>query len=74
MVESLIYECKQCGKCFSQAGSLKNHVRVHADEKPYECKQCGKGFSQAGTLKNHVEVHTGEMSYVYKQCGKWKVF
>ena len=64
------YECKQCGKCFSQAESLRNHEIVHTGEKPYECKQCGKCFSRAGSLRTHERVHTGEKPYECKQCGK----
>ena len=30
------YECKQCGKSFNEAGTLRSHRRVHVEEKPYE--------------------------------------
>ena len=51
------YECKQCGKCFSEVGSLRAHERVHTSKKPYECRQCGKCFSQAGNLRAHEKKH-----------------
>ena len=47
--------------CFSQAGHLRRHEKVHAGETPFKCKHCGKCFSHLRVFKRHEEVHITKM-------------
>ena len=53
-------ECKECGKCFKQAGSLQLHLRIHSNEKNNCCKECGKCFFVLDTFQKHMWTQTGE--------------
>nr|XP_019573286.1 PREDICTED: zinc finger protein 658-like isoform X4 [Rhinolophus sinicus] len=64
------YECKDCGKTFSQRTTLCVHQRIHTGKKPYECNECGKTFAHISRLRIHQRIHTGEKPYECSECGK----
>ncbi|CAH8821412.1 unnamed protein product, partial [Trichobilharzia szidati] len=52
------FQCSECGKLFSCAGSLKTHTQSVHEGKRYQCDVCGKDSTTAGSLKRHMEsVH-----------------
>ena len=56
---------------FTQAANLRNHERIHRNERPYIC-DCGKAFTQVTNLNNHRRLHTGERPFVCIEanCGR----
>lgn len=50
-----IWTCnfQTCRKQFGKVCSLKDHIRLHKDERPFTCAYCGIGWSQAGNRDRH---------------------
>ncbi|GFU32403.1 hypothetical protein NPIL_584241 [Nephila pilipes] len=64
------FECKTCGKQFTNQSRLKRHEDIHTGERRYPCDDCGKAFRDSYVLKMHVRTHTGEKPYLCPQCPK----
>ncbi|CAD6994171.1 gastrula zinc finger protein XlCGF26.1 [Ceratitis capitata] len=63
-------ECHVCKNKFRQLTTLRNHMKIHTDERPYKCKHCDRAFRQISTLTNHVKIHTGEKPFTCNICAK----
>ena len=68
------YKCDTCGKSYSQAHNLRNHIRIvhdHERHKDYKCDSCGKLYSYNGLLKHHIHVvHDGRKDHKCEPCAK----
>lgn len=57
--DSKIYKCPECGISFTLFHNMKNHLRIHNNEKPYICTYpgCFARFVQQNNLAHHLETH-----------------
>ena len=53
----LNFECKFCGKKFSNKGNLNQHEVIHTGVTPYQCHLCGKQCRRRSELEKHIETH-----------------
>nr|XP_029730670.1 zinc finger protein OZF-like [Aedes albopictus]XP_029730671.1 zinc finger protein OZF-like [Aedes albopictus] len=60
--------CTECGKAYSYAASLRQHVMRHK-EKSFECDQCPVKFHTNISLKKHMLTHTKERKFSCDTCG-----
>ena len=62
--------CKICFKNFTRKTTLKQHMLIHAGEKPYTCGVCSSQFTDCSNLRKHMLLHTGEKPYKCSVCHK----
>lgn len=60
--------CPHCDKKFKNSSTLKQHVRIHEDQRQYKCDTCGVGFNRRDGLKLHLRVHQKTDSRGLKEC------
>ncbi|XP_065083752.1 zinc finger protein 260-like [Ochlerotatus camptorhynchus] len=60
-------KCKVCNKTVVY---LKDHMRIHNEEKKFKCPHCDRSFSQSNNLIYHVRKHTGEKPFACDKCDK----
>ncbi|KAJ8673595.1 hypothetical protein QAD02_004857 [Eretmocerus hayati] len=65
---SYTIDCPQCDKKFKNTSTLKQHLRIHDDQREYVCDQCGVGFNRRDGLKLHLKVHEKSGSQKLKEC------
>lgn len=65
------YECISCGKSYTALSTLRNHQRIHAENKSFCCGFCMKSFDVGCDLKAHIltEHKNGKM-FECGFCGK----
>ncbi|XP_063982465.1 uncharacterized protein LOC135165267 [Diachasmimorpha longicaudata] len=61
-------QCPHCDKMFKNTSTLKQHVRIHEDQRQYRCDTCGVGFNRRDGLRLHLRVHQKTDSRALKEC------
>ncbi|CAH1973151.1 unnamed protein product [Acanthoscelides obtectus] len=56
-IQARPYDCRYCGKAFSQKQNMEAHERTHNGETRYLCQQCGKTFVDMSGLRKHQKSH-----------------
>lgn len=50
-------KCPVCHRILSCRSALRQHYRIHTQERPFRCRLCGRAFTTKGNLKTHISVH-----------------
>ena len=72
------HECDTCGERFTRSTTLREHKRIHTNERPFACSTCLKTFTRPKDRKRHQELHTRKNKFscdlsfdgIDGQCGR----
>ncbi|KAK6635186.1 hypothetical protein RUM44_000437 [Polyplax serrata] len=63
------FTCSICNINFAKEPLLRNHMKIHPEEKRFSCAICGKKFRHSGSLTYHRRAaHTGEKPFQCNYC------
>ncbi|XP_029462753.1 LOW QUALITY PROTEIN: uncharacterized protein LOC115094144 [Rhinatrema bivittatum] len=58
-----LFACLVCQKEFSNLLALKNHLRIHSEEKRFKCNDCNESFRMSSQLDNHRWAAHGDTEH-----------
>ncbi|XP_052863420.1 zinc finger protein 3 homolog [Anopheles cruzii] len=62
--------CEICTHNFRNLKTLRQHLRVHLDQKQFVCRYCSKSFYYRHHMLVHELTHTDERAFSCDQCEK----
>ncbi|XP_015267746.1 PREDICTED: transcriptional repressor CTCFL-like [Gekko japonicus] len=63
-------KCSYCDSAFHERYALRQHKKIHRNEKRFKCDQCSYACKQERHLVMHKRMHTGEKPFVCAACSK----
>ena len=66
----VLHCCPYCTYTTVWTTHLKNHVRIHTDERPYACDQCDATFRDHAALKHHLVTHLDVKPFACGLCAQ----
>ncbi|XP_063700791.1 zinc finger protein 62-like [Culicoides brevitarsis] len=58
-----VLSCNICSKKFVNQAALKNHLKVHDEQK---CEECGETYLSPSDLRNHIRMDHADNNKMYK--------
>lgn len=65
---SFRFMCKVCGTGHRCPVTLRQHTRIHTDERPFKCHYCPIAFHTKSQRTVHERIHTGIKPYLCRLC------
>lgn len=68
--DTLIIQCGQCKKHFTQRSMLHTHICSNKTSQPYQCGHCDERFSSPGEMTIHVAIHQDKKPFKCGYCSR----
>nr|XP_011750014.1 zinc finger protein 584 isoform X1 [Macaca nemestrina] len=69
-VAEKLFKCSDCGKVFSKAFTLLDHLITHAEDRPFRCPAGRSASKEKSAHINPRKIRPGETAHVCNECGK----